>query len=103
MGINLVTKLRLGLAHLREKKFKHNFQDTLNPLSNCGMDVESFTHLLLYCPSYINERRALISNLNRINPQISQASLQLLTSALLLGISFYSDKTNAQILEATID
>ena len=103
MGIKLVTRLRLGLSHLREHKFKHSFQDTLNPLCNCGMDVESSTHFLLQCPSYINERCTLMSNLNRINPQISQTSLQLLTNALLFGNSSYSDKTNTHILKATID
>ena len=45
-GINLITRLRLCLSHLREHKFKHSFQDTLNPLCNCGQDVESITHLL---------------------------------------------------------
>ena len=95
--------LCLGLSHLREHKFKHSFQDTLNPLCNCGMDVESSTHFLLQCPSYINERCTLMSNLNRINPQISQTFLQLLTNTLLFGNSSYSDKTNTHILNATID
>ena len=31
-GITLITRLRLGLSHLREHKFKHSFQDTINPL-----------------------------------------------------------------------
>ena len=31
MGVKLVTRLRIGLSHLREYKFKHSFQDTLNP------------------------------------------------------------------------
>ena len=31
-GIFLITRLRLGLSHLREDKFKHGFQNTLNPL-----------------------------------------------------------------------
>ena len=35
-GIKLITRLRLGLSHLREHKFKHSFQDTINPLCNCG-------------------------------------------------------------------
>ena len=39
--ICLITRLRLGLSHLREHKFKHGFQDTLNPLCSCGNDVES--------------------------------------------------------------
>ena len=103
MGIKLVTRLRVGLSHLREHKFKHSFQDTLNPLCYCGMDVESSTHFLLQCPSYINERCTLMSNLNRINPQISQTSLQLLTNTPLFGNWSYSDKTNAHILNATID
>ena len=55
MGIKLVTRIRLGLSHLQEHKFKHSFQDTLNPFCNCGMDVESSTYFLLPCPSYINE------------------------------------------------
>ena len=40
-------KLRLSLSHLREHKFKHSFQDTINPLCNCGQDIESSTHFLL--------------------------------------------------------
>ena len=31
-GIKLLTRLRVGISHLRDHKFKHNFQDTLNPL-----------------------------------------------------------------------
>ena len=31
-GICFITKLWLGLSHLKEHKFKHGFQDTLNPL-----------------------------------------------------------------------
>ena len=99
----VVSTFRLGLSHLREHKFKNSFQGTLNLLCNCGMGVESTTHFLLHCPSYINERCTLMSNLNRINPQISQTSLQLLTNTLLFGNSSYSDKMNTHILNATID
>ena len=35
-GLKLITRLRLGLSHLRFHKFKHNFQDTLNPICRCG-------------------------------------------------------------------
>ena len=31
-GLNLLTRLCVGFSHLRERKFKHNFQDTLNTL-----------------------------------------------------------------------
>ena len=32
VGIKLITRLRLGLSHLRDHKFKHNFLDYLNPI-----------------------------------------------------------------------
>ena len=35
-GVKLITRLRLGLSHLREQ---HNFQHSINPLCNCGHDI----------------------------------------------------------------
>ena len=29
-GIKFITRFRLGLSHLRDHKFKHSFQDTIN-------------------------------------------------------------------------
>ena len=37
-GIKLLTRLRLGLSHLRQHKFNHNFQDTINPLCPCSLE-----------------------------------------------------------------
>ena len=52
-GIKFITRLRLGLSHLREHKFKHSFQDSLNPFCSCGLDIESTAHFLLHCSMYI--------------------------------------------------
>ena len=52
-GICLITRLRLGLRHLREHKFKHGFQDTSNPLCCCGDDIVSTEHFLLHCPNLL--------------------------------------------------
>ena len=46
-GIKLVTRLRLGLSHLRKHKFKHSFQDILNPLRSCDLDIETTSPLSL--------------------------------------------------------
>ena len=40
-GLKFITRLRLGLSHLREHKFKHSFQDTISPLCSCGLDIGS--------------------------------------------------------------
>ena len=52
-GICLITRLRLGLRHLREHKFKHGFQNTSNPLCGCGDDVGSTEHFILHCPNLL--------------------------------------------------
>ena len=49
-GVKPIGRLRLGLSHLREHKSKYNFQDSINPLCNCGHDIESKTYFLLHCP-----------------------------------------------------
>ena len=33
-GIKLLTRLRLNFSHLNEHKFRHNFNDTINPTCN---------------------------------------------------------------------
>ena len=40
------------MSHLCEHKFKQNFQDCLNPICSCGLDIESTSHFLLHCPTF---------------------------------------------------
>ena len=56
----LLTRLRLGLSHLWEHKFKHGFLDSLNPICNCGQDIEISTHFLLHCSNYSSERVTVV-------------------------------------------
>ena len=60
-GIKFITRLRLGLSHLREHKFKHSFQDSLNPLCKCGIEVESTSHFLPHCLVYSNDRYSSVT------------------------------------------
>ena len=34
--MQLLTRSRFGLSHLREHKFKYNFHDIFTPICNCG-------------------------------------------------------------------
>ena len=36
LGLTYLTRVRVGLSHLHELKFRHNFRDSLNPICNCG-------------------------------------------------------------------
>ena len=43
-GIQLPSRLRLGLSHLSEHQSKYNLQDTLNPVYNCGENIKTSCH-----------------------------------------------------------
>ena len=55
-GLKLLTRLRLGLSHMRYHKFRYNFQDFINPICACGLDIETTTHFLLHCPLFQSAR-----------------------------------------------
>ena len=102
-GIRLLTRLRLGLSHLREHKFRHNFQNCLNPLCSCGLEVESTSHFLLHCPLFSDNRRTLLSTLKNIGCKLLESTDSCLTETLLFGSSSLDTETNTLILKATID
>ena len=47
-GIKLLTRLRLNFSHLNEHKFRHNFNNTINPMCNCGAAMAYILTFLLY-------------------------------------------------------
>ena len=51
-GVKLLTRLRVGLSHFREYKFRHNFQDTINPLCSCSLEIESTSHFFSALPKF---------------------------------------------------
>ena len=57
-----MTRLRVGLSHLREYKFNSNFQNSINSLSSCGMDIELTSHFFLHCLLFDDNRITLIAN-----------------------------------------
>ena len=100
-GIKFITKLRHGLSYLREYKFRHSFQDSLEPLGSCGLDIESTSHFLLHCPTYINERRTLLSTIENIDNNLLDLYEAVLIKILLVGSNSFD--TNTNVLNATID
>ena len=97
LNVNLLTTL----SHLHKHKFKHGFQDSLNPISNCVSDIETEAHFLLHCPHYSNKRSTFLGSwLKNINRNTFDKN-DFLT--LLYDNSFLDDKINILILNATID
>ena len=101
-GIKLITRLRLGLSHLRKHKFRHNFQDTLNPIHSRVDDIETQIHYLLHCPNYLDEGRTLLDSLQSTGENIHDKNDFHISELFLSGVSSYNDASNTCILNATI-
>ena len=94
-GLKLLTRLRLGLIHLRYHKFKHNFLDTINPLCSCGSDIETTLHFLLYCPNFMEYRDKLLSEISEINSELITCNGLALSGTLLFGDNSFSQYDNS--------
>ena len=88
-GIRLMTRLRLRLSDLHEHKFNHNFQNCINPLCSCGMDIESSSHFLLHCLLSDDKRITLLSTLSKIDCKLIKTNESSLTKTLLLVNSLF--------------
>ena len=103
IGIKLITRLRLGLSHLRDHKFKHNFPDCLNPICCCGKDIETTVYYLLHCPIFSDERSIIFNNIRSIDENVLSGTDPRISEALLFGISSFNDTKNTSILNTSID
>ena len=102
-GIKYLARLRLVLSHLREHKFKHSFQDTLNIFCSWGLDVEANTPFFLYCPWFSNQRYTLLSSINDIDSSSTNTNDTTLTHILLFGKPSLDISANPLILNATMN
>ena len=86
-GIKLLTGLRVGLSHLREHKFRHNFQDTINSLCSYSLEIGPISHFFfLRSQNVITPRTNLMIELRKLDSNI--LNLQWLTKYLRLNLAF---------------
>ena len=102
-GIKLLTRLQLGLSHLHDHKFKHCFQDTLNPLCDCGNDTETTKHFFIHCPSFHTPRKTPLNNIRNINVQILFHGEDQLIQTFLYGNPNFKLTVNRLKFNATIE
>ena len=103
IGIKLITRFRLGLSHLRDHKFKHNFQDCFNPICCGSKDIETTVHYLLHCPTFSDKKSTFFNNIQSIKENFLSGSDSRISETLLFGISSFNDTKNTSILNTTID
>ena len=102
-GLKFLTRIRLGLSHLADHKFRHNFQDCVYPVCSCGQGIETSTHFLLHCSNYHCARQTLIEKRKKIDSNILKENDQLIKNFLLFGDEKLKAAQNKSILTSTIE
>ena len=103
VGIKLLTRLRLGLSHLNEHKFRHHFADCVNPLCYCSVEPETTLHFFLHCHNFLNIRRKIFGMIKLLDATLLQLNHKSLLTVLPFGSKIYNELLNVQILNASID
>ena len=103
LGLTYLTSLHVGLSHLREHKFPHDFRNSLNPICNCSSSIESTKHYLLQCSNFKHERQTLLQNVKNVNPNLLSMNEDALTHVLLYGNNTLTDNPNTFLLNSVIE
>ena len=102
-GIELLTRLRIGLSHLQEHKFKHGFLDSLNPTCSRGQDIERLTRFLLHCSNYSNERLTFLNITRNTDRNILNKNHLKVMETFLYGDSPYDGTNNTLTINGTME
>ena len=89
LGIKLLTRLRLGLSHRHEHKFRHCFQNTWSSLCECDKDTEPTMHFILHCTEFLTPRQSFLQKIRNIDNKILSKSKTQLTQTILYGYQNY--------------
>ena len=102
IGLQLLTRLRLGFSHLNKHKFRDNFRDFLNPLCECKLEPETTSHFLLRCHLFQVESTTLLNDIKEIDERIISNNTSILDQILLYRNDNYNHDINKKILLSAI-
>ena len=65
-GLIFLTRLRVGLRHLNGRRCRHDFQDCLNPLSSCSLEIKDTSPYFLHWHHFSHHRVILMNSVKSI-------------------------------------
>ena len=84
-GLKFLTHLRLGLSHLNAHRFRHSFQDCLNPLCSCGLETEDTSHYLKHSHHFSNHLADFMNSVKSVCDNFESMSDNVKKNVLLYG------------------
>ena len=87
---------------MNEHKYRHGFNDTVNPMSPCETEVEINDHFLLCCYCFFCQRSELIDNLYSRDPSLSKLNNKEKVPYLLYGSTTNPNTLNEVVINLVI-
>ena len=103
LGIKYLTRLRIGFSHLKEEKFKHNFQDSIDPICSCSSSIETTIYFFLYCANFNIQRQTLFDKITTIDSNIFPENEDSIVNTLLFGKPNCEHSFDKTMLNASIE
>ena len=100
LGVIYLTRLRMGFSHLKKHKFKHNFQDLIDPMCSCNSGIETAIHFFLHCAKFNTQRQTLLDNIATIDANILTENEDSIVNTLLFGKPNSENSFNKATLNA---
>ena len=103
LGVKYLTRLRIGFSHLKEHKFKHNFQHSIDPMCSCSSGIETMIHFFLHCTNFNIQRQTLFEKIAKIDATILTENEDSIANTVLFGKPSYENSFNKAMLDAPIE
>ena len=98
-GLIFLTRLRVGLRHLNERRCRHDFQDCLNPLSSCSLEIKDTSPYFLHWHHFSHHRVILMNSVKSICENFDSMSDNVKEDLRLYGDSRFGENKNKAILK----
>ena len=99
----MLARLCLGFSYLNEHRFRHNFQEFLNPLCTCSLERENTFYYLLHCHHNTPFCTDLMKSVKTFVVDFEPLSDSKKVEILLYGDSRCDHNQNNSIISASIN
>ena len=105
IGIKCLTRLRIAFSHLKEHKFRHNFQDSIDPMYSCSNGIETTIHFFLHFTNNNNntQRKTLFDKITTIDANIFTENKDSIINTLLYGKHYSENSLNIAMLNVSVE
>ena len=103
LRVKCLIRLRIGFTQLKEHKFKHNLQDSINPMCSCSSSIETTIHFFLHCVNFNTQRQTLFDKIATMDTNILTENEYSIVNTLLFGKPNSENSFNKAMLNVSIE